>query len=186
MRAEPPPATPSAARTGFPAAPRDGQSGDGAAETAPTPTPPVDDRAARMVASDPPGARIYIDGELRGVTPQTLANVPARATLVLSLSGHRLHRQELTGGEAALIKLEPAEPLAGPAGIKVRCTETGRLHVFLDGQDTGALCPTDRLKAHQGWHEIEIYDPVTDARAKHRVHVEGTRNSARIHVGPPR
>jgi len=70
-----------------------------------------------------------------------------------------------SGGQLDLA-LEPAElpaPIAGSCGLRVRC-RTGGLRVLVDGEDSGARCPTgDKLLLSCGSHRLALYDPLTDS-----------------------
>lgn len=65
------------------------------------------------VRTDPPGARVWVDGQFRGTSPVLVAGLSAGAHLVAAAAGgYALTQTELPPGEH-LVKLEPAE-LAGP------------------------------------------------------------------------
>jgi hypothetical protein len=63
------------------------------------------------------------------------------------------------------VPLEPAElppEVAGACGLRVRCRTAG-LRVFVDGEDTGARCPTaDKILLSCTTHRVGLYDPLTD------------------------
>jgi hypothetical protein len=54
--------------------------------------------------------------------------------------------------------------------------------VFLDGNDSGQLCPTERIGVDPGEHVIEIYDPETESRQQFPMNVDQTRRSVRLRV----
>jgi serine/threonine protein kinase len=67
--------------------------------------------AATIVRSEPPGARVLVDGQLAGTTPLTLTNAPP-FTLQLSLPGYRTIRRHVTATGSVQLRLVtlPATP----------------------------------------------------------------------------
>lgn len=62
-----------------------------------------------LVRTEPSGARVWVDGTYRGVSPVTVAGLTAaRHLVVASLGGHALAQVEAAPGETSLL-LEPAE-----------------------------------------------------------------------------
>lgn len=60
------------------------------------------------VATNPAGARIYIDGKLRGVTPKVVTQIkPGKHELKLSRSGYELFAQKLSFGPGASVRIRP-------------------------------------------------------------------------------
>ncbi len=52
-------------------------------------TAPVEESGSLSVTTSPPGARVYVDGELKGVTPATIPGLSAgKHTVLLSLAGY--------------------------------------------------------------------------------------------------
>jgi len=169
-------------------------------DAAPTPKPPVDaavvavskeiDAAPKVVAvagkltirSTPSGAKVYLDGTYKGKTPQTLEASPDSHRLALIKAGHKLHTAKIEGTGLVNVPLKTVTPPGGPGGIKVRCKRKNRYYVFVNGDDMGMVCPTERIGVKKGKHVVEIYDPVTDARRTFKVTVKQTRNSMRVYV----
>jgi serine/threonine protein kinase len=154
------------------------------------PPPSGVDAATAVVAPDdklvleskPRGARVFLDGADQGSTPVTLPGSADRHSLALVLPGHAPYIAEIDGRGKFTIDLEEVTPTGGPAGIKVKCKETGRYVVFLDGKPTGQLCPTERLEVELGEHLIEVYDLVTETRRQFPAMVRETRLSFRVKV----
>jgi hypothetical protein len=92
----------SAAAEPEPAAGAAGERAAAAAADDPEPglvTPAAQQRSATLkVTSDPADAKVYIDGELRGVTPTTVRGLPAEGEfeLRIELAEHKLWEQTIT------------------------------------------------------------------------------------------
>ncbi|HUH05300.1 MAG TPA: serine/threonine-protein kinase [Kofleriaceae bacterium] len=134
------------------------------------------------VESTPARAMVYVDGTAKGKTPITVDGIDDNVSLAVVLPGHKLHLAEISGTGVHRVALMEVSPPAGPAGIKVRCRTKNRYYVFVDGNDVGQLCPTERLGVDLGEHLVEIYDPETEQRHSFPINVKQTRNSARIYV----
>jgi hypothetical protein len=170
-------ATPAVAR----APARDGGA-PAAAPPAPPPPPDAAPPSELTIESDPPGARAYLDGTLAGETPITLEPTSDDHRLALILPGYKLYTGDIEGRGDVSVTLEEVTPPGGRAGIKVRCHHKQRYYVWVDGIATGQLCPTERIGVDMGRHDVEIYDPITDARRVFHVKVKETRLSLRVHV----
>jgi serine/threonine-protein kinase len=135
------------------------------------------------ITSKPEGATVYLDGAPIGETPISIDGSPDKHRLAVILPGHELHIADIPGGGDLAVELEEVTPTAGAGGIKVRCDNKNRYYVFVDGNDTGMLCPTERIgvKATEP-HVVEIYDPVTDTRSRFDVEITQTRRSIRVKV----
>lgn len=135
-----------------------------------------------IIRSKPRRARVYLDGSRQGKTKVTLDGTTDRHQLALLLPGYKLYTAQIDGNGEIKVQLEPVTPFEGPAGIKVRCRKKNRYYIFIDGVDTGELCPSERIGVEVGDHVVEIYDPVTDSRSQFPVKVEDTRKSLRVKV----
>ncbi len=153
----------------------------------PRSAPPVETAPARpakatvAIEVDSPTAFVFVDGQLAGQGTVTLPFDGKAIKLAVLQKGFALHTETVTDAGAVPVRLLPVAPLRGPAGIKVVCKESNRYYVFVDGKDSGQLCPTERLNVSLGHHDIEIYDPVTDTRRAFQTEVEETRLSKRVH-----
>ncbi|HEX4421638.1 MAG TPA: PEGA domain-containing protein, partial [Kofleriaceae bacterium] len=135
------------------------------------------------IASTPPGARVFLDGADAGATPVKLAGSPDRHTMALMLAGHELYVAQVDGHGTFQVSLKEVTPTNGPAGIKVlRCKDTNRYYVFVDGKPTGQTCPTERIGCEVGPHTVEVYDAVSETRHKWDIVVKDTRLSFRVRV----
>lgn len=134
------------------------------------------------VESTPARAMVYIDGTAKGKTPITVDGIDDNVSLAVVLPSHKLHLAEISGSGVHRVNLVEVSPPAGPAGIKVRCHTKNRYYVFIDGNDVGQLCPTERLGVDLGDHVVEVYDPETEQRHSFPIKIKQTRNSARVYV----
>lgn len=162
-----------------------------ARDAGPQPTPsaktldagaPAAAAADLSIDSTPPDAKVYIDGAPVGQTPVHIDGTGDRHKLALVLPGYKLHAAEIDGKGSVSVELEEVTPSSGPAGIKVKCKEKNRYYVIVDGVDTGQLCPTERIGTEMGPHNVEVYDPVTDARKAFPINIVQTRLSHRVKV----
>lgn len=135
-----------------------------------------------VIRSEPERAKVYLDGSLQGTTPLTLDATADEHGLAVILPGHRLFTAAIKGHGTIDIALEEVAPPGGEGGIKIRCRKKNRYYVFLDGNDSGQLCPSERIGVEPGEHVIEIYDPETESRQEFRVNVDQTRRSVRLRV----
>jgi serine/threonine protein kinase len=115
------------------------------------------------ITSEPAGAALFVDGEPRGSTPAQLTLAPGAHKLVVAAEHHKLLTRDFTAtsGGALTLTLEPARlpsPIAGSAGLKVRCRTHGELRILVDGADSGLGCPNDeRISVAPGTHKIGLH-----------------------------
>jgi serine/threonine protein kinase len=118
------------------------------------------------ITSAPAGAQLFIDGELRGTTPQTLALPAGEHRVVLVSEGLSLWRGPVDAGASIVAQLAPArlpQTLEGEAGLKLVCQQPGEWRVFVDGVDTGHTCPIEeRIPLQPGPHHLTLYAPRGD------------------------
>jgi hypothetical protein len=135
------------------------------------------------IKSKPGGARVFIDGADQGTTPVKLAGSTDRHTLAVLLPGHDLYIAEVDGHGMFDIQLKSVTPTGGNAGIKVlKCKDKERYYVYVDGNPTGATCPTERIDTTVGAHTVEVYDIVTESRRKFEINVKDERLSERVRI----
>ncbi len=149
--------------------------------TAATPNPAIKE-GKLLIRSDPEGAKVYLDGTLKGKTPLAVDATNDNYRLALIYPGYKLHTGQTDGTGIVSVGLTAVTPAGGPAGIKVRCKKKNRYYVFVNGEDTGQLCPTERIGVSKGVHKVKVYDPVTDAWREFRAEVDQTRRSLRVRV----
>ena len=152
----------------------------------PTPPPPVPNatpvapEGKLVIASEPAGADVFIDGAAKGKTPLELPASGDKHKLALFLPGYKLARTDIDGRGRTQVALEKADHFRGRAGIKVRCATERRLYVTVDGRDTGLMCPTERIPVELGEHTVETYDPQSEEVSKQTVRVTETHFSLRV------
>lgn len=152
------------------------------AGSATTPDQKATDDGKLTIRSTPDRAKIYLDGAPIGKTPHSMEATADRHRLALIKPGYRLYTADIQGGGLIEATLQEAAPPDGPGGIKVRCAKKNRYVIFIDGVDTGQLCPSERIGVTVDKHTVEIYDPVTETRREFQVTVKGTRRSVRVRV----
>ena len=121
------------------------------------------------IATTPPAATVFVDGELRGLTPTSIELLPGRHRLVIEAEGRKLLRREVdvpAFGRSISIPLvaRPHLPLAAGRGgfLRVRCKTLGELRLYVDGMDSGSECPNRaRFPIAPGLHRIGLFDPRT-------------------------
>ena len=98
--------------------------------------------ATLLVDSEPRGAAIVIDGQLRGVAPLTVAGLePGRSYVIHSaLTGHHDDEQLVTAvpGESRVRLRNPASPTT----VRVE-SEPPEAHLLVDGVDSGKITPAE-------------------------------------------
>jgi hypothetical protein len=137
-----------------------------AAETKEHAPPPAPSTLLTKVTSMPPGAQLFVDGEPRGVTPQSLALPSGEHRVVVAADGLALWRGLVDAGASIGAQLAPARlppTIEGEAGLKLVCQAAGLWRVFVDGVDTGRTCPVDeRIPLIPGPHHLTLYAPKGD------------------------
>ncbi len=140
------------------------------------------------MTSTPDGAALFVDGENKGTTPAQIAVAPGRHKLIVLGEGQRMVKREVDfvpGGRLDLA-LEAARlpaPIAGSAGLKVRCKSHGEIRIFVDGADSGRTCPNDeRISVAPGPHQIGLYSARTGEMHELEREVTEGNNSTRVYV----
>jgi hypothetical protein len=121
------------------------------------------------VRSDPPGAKVTVDGQNAGVSPIVISNLqPGEHTVVLQ-NQHGSVRHTVTiepGLTAALVA-----PMAqGPASGWVAITAPFAMQVYENGRLVGST-ESDRIMVATGMHEFEIVNHTLNFRVTRRVEV---------------
>ena len=120
-----------------------------------SPTPAAVKTGTLDVSSDPPGARVLVDGAERGVTPLTLPDIEPGAREVSIVSGRTTVNRTVqvdAGGTATVVaSVVAARP--GPGWLTIDMpfeadiVENGRLL---------GTTSTPQLALPAGWHELEL------------------------------
>ena len=129
-----------------------------------------------------------MDGEASGTTPAQISVAPGRHALVVLGEGQKMVKRsvDVVPGGRLELPLEPAKlsaPIAGDAGLKVRCRTHGELRIFVDGEDSGRTCPNDeRISVAPGPHKIGLYSARTGEMHEVEHEVTEGNNSTRVYV----
>jgi hypothetical protein len=126
-----------------------------------------------LIQSDPPGARVSVDGVVHGVAPVSVADLtPGDHEVVLQADGgspvkqHVVIQAGVTSSVLAPVATASAGPLSGwlsvrsPVSIEIR--EGGRLLGTTD---------TDRIMMTAGRHELELVNETLGYRANRVVQI---------------
>jgi hypothetical protein len=117
----------------------------------------------QKVSSTPSGAWLFVDGKPAGQTPTQINLDAGRHILTLLADGKALWQETVIGVRPPIqVLLTPsalAPPVSGPQGLKVRCARGGAVRIFIDGHDSGASCPSERLAVSAGEHTIGFFRP---------------------------
>jgi hypothetical protein len=144
--------------------------GDSAAIAALPPAPPKPTTGTLDISSDPPGARVVIDGIARGATPVSLKDIAPGAHEVSILAGNttisRTVSVEAGTTSTVLASVVPARPGAGWVAVEMpfeaEILENGRLL---------GTTSSDRLALPAGWHELELRNTGLGFRASLSVQI---------------
>jgi hypothetical protein len=112
------------------------------------------------VATRPPGADVWVDGVEKGRSPLAIDTQPGSHRLVITMPGYRMLRDAVSTHNGAHIErdLLPVPRVArGGVPLTVVCATQNKYPVFIDGQDTGMLCPLQDVEIDPGRHVIGIF-----------------------------
>ena len=119
-----------------------------------------------FIDTSPSQAAVWIDGALRGKTPVDLEVGSGVHRMVAIKPGYRmwLAVYDTSHGEFARREFQAANPpIIGDAFLDVRCPVSDRYPIILDDEETGLLCPVERLPVVSGKHSIGIFVPARRA-----------------------
>ena len=144
-------------------------------ETDTAPVKPTAEQAAHQKAQDesmapargqltiettPKGATVWLDGVEKGKTPLVIQTNPDTHRLIITKPGFKMLRQVVDTSEGLTMTrtLPPANiNFGGTVLLQVSCATEGKYPVFVDGRDTGLLCPVDNLMVPEGNRLVGIY-----------------------------
>jgi serine/threonine-protein kinase len=113
-----------------------------------------------VLRTAPAGATIWLDGVQRGKTPATLITTPGSHRLVVTLLGYRMLRDvvDTTNGVLWEREMSVAPRLdSGRVPLTVTCSTEAVYPIFVDGRDSGELCPASDLRIEPGRHSIGLF-----------------------------
>ena len=114
------------------------------------------------VATDPPGAEIWLNGGSRGISPASVVARERHKTLVLIRPGFQMVEIELDHAKLSAretYKLTPVKEWSeGTAQVSVECEKAGKYPILVDGNETGFLCPM-QVPVSPGKHVVSIFVP---------------------------
>ena len=126
----------------------------------PKPKPPGPAPGTLSVVTRPAGAQVWIDGTPVGKSPLSVKTEPKVHQVVLTHPGYRMLREELETIKGTALKktLTPATMiLGGTVPVKIECDTSGKYPVFIDGRDTGLLCPINEILLPPGKRVFGVY-----------------------------
>jgi PEGA domain len=134
------------------------------------------------VQSQPPGARVFVDGTDRGVAPLTISDlVPGDHEVILqSDAGNARHVVNVQAGSTASL-VAPAGPGAGSGWVSVKAPFT--IEIREHGRMLGTS-DSERVMMSAGKHELELVNDTLGYRATRSVQVPAGR-VARVNVDLP-
>jgi hypothetical protein len=115
-----------------------------------------------FVDTQPHGASVWVDGVWKGKTPLDVLVGPGGKALALLAAGYHIFRDSFDAREGAIIRraLVPVVgPVRGDAFLDVSCRTEGKYPVFIDGVETGLLCPASRVPVSAGTHRVGVFVP---------------------------
>jgi serine/threonine protein kinase len=121
-----------------------------------------------VVETVPPGATVFVDGELKGQTFADMFVGRGPHRIVVIAAGHRMFRDVVDTTAGAIIRrsLVPIlPPTRGNGFVSVDCGSAGKLPIVLhlpiliDNEETGLLCPAKLLPIADGKHLVGIFVP---------------------------
>ena len=137
------------------------------------------------VVTTPAGARVTIDGRMRGVTPLTLADLPAGEHRVLVERGSERAQRAVTvqpGATASVVFALANE--TGPVGGWLTVASPFEVQVIEDAEVIGASA-TSRIMLAAGRHELTLVNTSLEYSEQRTVEITPGRVTA-VKIDPPR
>jgi hypothetical protein len=124
------------------------------------PEPPPLPAGQLAVKTAPTGATVWLDGVPGRRTPVTLVTTPGSHRLVVTMPGYRMLRDVVDTSKGLVWQREMfvAPRLdSGRVPLSVTCNKEGVYPIFVDGRDSGELCPASDLRIEPGRHSIGVF-----------------------------
>ena len=137
------------------------------------------------VVTTPPGARVSVDGQVRGVSPLTIADLAA--------GEHRVTVESDAGRAARVVSVQPG---ATAAVVFALTGDTGPLAGWLtvaspfevqvmEGTEVVGVSATSRIMLTAGRHEVQLVNPSLDYSQSARIDISPGRVTT-FRVEPPK
>jgi hypothetical protein len=137
------------------------------------------------IGSDPPGARVTIDGTARGTTPLTLASMaPGEYTVVIAAGTNSVTRKvTVAAGNTASIFASVAAPPTGTAAGWLTVQAPFELQILQEGRLIGTSA-AERLMLPVGRHDLEFVNAAFEFRRVLAAQITAG-NTSRLRVDVP-
>jgi hypothetical protein len=145
-------------------------------------TAPVPDAGQLIVSSEPPGARVTVDGQARGVTPITLADVAAgpHAVVIQGDSGPIQRAVTVKRGQTSSLVVSMTHQTAfGWVSVSSPLV----MQVLEDDRKLGTS-ETDRIVMPAGQHTLRIVNTRYEFQTSRVVHIPAG-SGATVKIDPP-
>jgi hypothetical protein len=126
------------------------------------------------ITSDPPGARVLVDGTSRGVTPLVLAAIPAGQHRVVVTDGTATVNRIVNVTAGGTVNVAAAMTPSGATGGWITLKTPFEMQIFDDGRLVGTTS-SERIMLPVGTHNLELRAPAYEFRGEVRAQVEAGR-----------
>ena len=125
------------------------------------------------VRSDPPGAKITVDGKVAGTAPMVIADLPVgEHKIVLEREGASVqHTVTIEAGVTASLVAPLGAAVSGPVSGWVKVSAPFVMQIFEDGRLIGTS-ETDRIMVPAGRHSFEVANETLGYRSTRIVQVQ--------------
>lgn len=112
------------------------------------------------IKTNPAGATVWVDGVQKDKTPLTVITTPGSHRVVVTLPGYRMLRDVVDASKGVLWEREMSTAPRlddGRVPVTVTCQSSNKYPVFVDGKDSGELCPASSIRLEPGRHSIGVF-----------------------------
>ncbi|MEO8256081.1 MAG: PEGA domain-containing protein [Acidobacteriota bacterium] len=146
---------------------------------------PVAQLGGMSIATDPPGARVAVDGQLRGISPLTVTDLSAAEhSVTVTNDAGSAERTVAVGAGGTVAVVFSMVKAAGPVGGWLSITAPFEVEVF-DNQDAIGSSGASRIMLAAGRHNITLSNRTLGYEEARRVDVAAGRTTA-IRVEAPK
>jgi len=138
------------------------------------------------VATDPPGARVVIDGRPHGTSPVTVLDLTPEEhrVVVTSDAGSAERTVMVTAGSTASVMFSLSKVSAGPVGGWLTIAAPFEVEV-VEKEDVIGTSGTTRIMLAAGHHDVELANRTLGYREARKIEVTAGKTTA-IRVEPPK